>query len=279
MKFSEVQPKKVPVTLGAKLNVWDAGPADAQALVFVPGLTFSGEVFQHQLEHFSDRYRVVLVDPRGQGSSDTTEDGNNYMTHGADLVELCHQLSIEKPVLIGWSCGNLEGWSFVRHAGTDALAALVTVDMSPLPLNHDPAAWTEGTPDELRQTGSQILTDPKAAAEFWDEYLREIMWQGPLDDEMHDYLMGLGAGCDRATCHELFCDAILSDYRPEAQAASKELPTLMYVAEHWADIAVPWFEGLCPQTPTYVLGGHLMAIQYPEKFNARLESFLQEAGL
>lgn len=279
MKFADVTPTKISVAPNVSLNVWDAGPKDAQTLLFIPGLTFSGAVFCHQLDHFSDRYRVVLVDPRGQGDSTTCSEGNNYMAHGVDLIELCRQLSIHKPVLVGWSCGNLEAWSFVRQAGWDAVAGLVTVDMSPLPLNSDPSAWTEGTPDELRAVGTQVLTNDEAAAGFWDEYLREVMWQGPLTQAQYDYFMGLGAGCTRATCHELFCDAILSDYRPEAQDADKNLPTLMYVAEHWADVAVPWFNTLCPNTPTEVLGAHLMANQYPQQFNARLEQFLQEANL
>ena len=48
----------------------------------------------------------------------------------------------------------------------------------------------------------------------------------------------------------------------------------MFIAEHWADIAEPYWHSLCPKTPTYVMGGHLMAIQYPERFNKRLEEFL-----
>ena len=63
--------------------------------------------------------------------------------------------------------------------------------------------------------------------------------------------------------------------RAIAQEAAQKIPTLMYIAEHWADVAEPWYNALCPETPTYVMGGHLMAAQYPDEFNARLEQFLQ----
>ena len=55
------------LTVGPDIQVhyWDKGEGDA--IVFIPGLTFSGEIFRHQLEHFSDRHRVIAVDPRGQG--------------------------------------------------------------------------------------------------------------------------------------------------------------------------------------------------------------------
>ena len=48
----------------------------------------------------------------------------------------------------------------------------------------------------------------------------------------------------------------------------------MYIAEHWADVAEPFCHEQFPETPTCVMGGHLMAYEYPEKFNARLEEFL-----
>ncbi|MDO5120360.1 MAG: hypothetical protein Q4D48_09775, partial [Coriobacteriales bacterium] len=60
---------------------------------------------------------------------------------------------------------------------------------------------------------------------------------------------------------------------PDAPAA-RSIPTLMFIAEHWANVAEPWYNALCPETPTYVMGGHLMAAQFPERFNARLEEFL-----
>ena len=73
MKFADVTPTKISVAPNVSLNVWDAGPKDAQTLLFIPGLTFSGAVFCHQLDHFSDRCRVVLVDPREIGRASCRE--------------------------------------------------------------------------------------------------------------------------------------------------------------------------------------------------------------
>ena len=55
-------------------------------MVFIPGLTFSGEIFKNQLEYFSSEYRVIAIDPRGQGFSAKTVDGNDYLTHGRDVA-------------------------------------------------------------------------------------------------------------------------------------------------------------------------------------------------
>ena len=45
-----------------------------------------------------------------------------------------------------------------------------------------------------------------------------------------------------------------------------------------ANVAEPFCHEQFPETPTYVMGGHLMAYEYPEKFNARLEEFLASEG-
>ncbi|MBQ6395431.1 MAG: alpha/beta hydrolase [Atopobiaceae bacterium] len=275
MSKERTESKFITVAENVQIHVWDVGAEDAPALVFIPGLTFSGEVFKHQLEYFKDDYRVILVDPRGQGLSTKCPMGNDYQTHGADLIKVVEALGIEKPTLIGWSCGNLEAWSYMEQAGVDSVAGCVAVDMSPLPHNEDPKAWTEGSPEELSEVMCKVLISPEASRAFWDEYLREVMWVGPISDDDYDYFMDMGARTPYWIAHELFGDAILSDYRAIAQEASKRIPTLMFIAEHWADIAEPWFNGLCPDTPTYVMGGHLMAAQFPEQFNARLGEFLK----
>ena len=274
MSAERTESKFFEVERDVQIHYWDAGDPSAPALVFIPGLTFSGEVFKYQLEHFKATHRVILVDPRGQGLSTKCPMGNDYQTHGADLIKLVEGLGIEKPTLIGWSCGNLEAWSYLEQAGVDAVAGVVTIDMSPLPHNEDPTAWTEGSPEELSEVMTKVLIHPDSSRAFWDEYLREVMWQGDITPDQYDYFMDMGARTPTWICHELFGDAILSDYRAIAQEAAKKVPTLMYIAEHWAGIAEPYYNKLCPETPTYVMGGHLMAIQYPERFNARLEEFL-----
>ena len=119
MSIERVESKFFNVEPNVQLHYWDAGDPAAPALVFIPGLTFSGKVFRHQLEHFRATHRVILVDPRGQGLSTKSPWGNDYQTHGADLVKLVKGLGIEKPTLVGWSCGNLEVWSYLEQAGVE----------------------------------------------------------------------------------------------------------------------------------------------------------------
>ena len=66
-----------------------------------------------QVEHFAADYRVIAIDPRGQGYSSKTMDGNDYLTHGQDLAALIDTLDLKDAVLIGWSTDNLDTWSYI----------------------------------------------------------------------------------------------------------------------------------------------------------------------
>lgn len=196
------------------------------------------------------------------------------MTHGSDVQKLIDGLGLQNVTLVGWSTGNLEVWSYLEQAGYDKVAGAVTIDMSPLPLSEDPAWWTEGTPAELSEVATRVLTHPESAEAFWDEYLTQVMMQRELSADEYEYLMDMSRRTPYWIARQLFCDAIFCNYLDVAKTAAKTVPTLMYIAEHWADVAEPFCHEQFPETLTYVMGGHLMAYEYPEKFNARLEEFL-----
>jgi non-heme chloroperoxidase len=272
MAKDRTESKFFTVDSDVQIHFWDKGEGDA--IVFIPGLTFSGEIFKHQIEHYGTSHRVIAIDPRGQGLSTKTVHGNDYVTHGYDLIELVDGLGLSNVVLVGWSTGNLEVWSYLEQAGCESVSGAVTIDMSPLPLSEDPKWWTEGTPAELSDIASRQLTHSDTAEAFWSDYLTQVMIQHKMEPDEYEYLMDISRRTPFWIAHELFCNAIFSNYLAVAQEASEKIPTLMFIAEHWADVAEPFCHAQFPKTPTYVMGGHLMAYEYPERFNARLDEFL-----
>lgn len=125
MAKDRIESKYVTVAPGVELHILEKG--EGKPLVFIPGLTFSGEIFKNQLEYFSSEYRVIAIDPRGQGYSAKTVDGNDYLTHGRDVAGLIDALGLKDIVLIGWSTGNLDTWSYVQQFGKDKLRGVVTI--------------------------------------------------------------------------------------------------------------------------------------------------------
>lgn len=64
MAKDRIESKYVTVAPGVELHILEKG--EGKPLVFIPGLTFSGEIFKNQLEYFSSEYRVIAIDPRGK---------------------------------------------------------------------------------------------------------------------------------------------------------------------------------------------------------------------
>ena len=272
MSKDRVESKFISVAPGVELHYLEKG--EGRPLVFIPGLTFSGEIFKAQLDHFAKDYRAIALDPCGQGYSAKPVDGNDYQTHGRDLAALIDGLALKDVVLIGWSTGNLDAWSYVEQFGRDKLRAVVTIDMSPLPLSPDPAWWTEGSMEELSEVAAKVLNTPEGPRAFFSEYATGTMIQHEMEPEELEYILDISARTPYWICKALFCDAIFSNYLTVAKELGESFPSLMFIAEHWANIAKPFVEKQMPGYRTSVMGGHLMFFEYPEKWNAELEKFL-----
>jgi len=258
---------------GIELYYERTGGADKPAILFVPGWTFTTEVFEHQFEGLSDRFRVIALDPRSQGRSPVQASGNNYGTHAADLAGFIDALGLRDLVLAGWSVGNHEVWKYVEQQGTAKLRALVTIDMSPVSMSPDPSVWTEGTMEALG-AAYNMLGSSKGHREFVEAYATEIMVQRKLTPSELFWIIEQSAKTPSPIAQQLFADLLFSDCTSGAKQASEEIPTLNFIAQHWADAAVPYMERLVPKTKNVVFGGHLLFWEHHEKFNQVLTEFL-----
>ncbi len=61
--------RPVRLASGIELAVWDSGPKDAPALIFLHGFPESHRSWRHQIAHFSKTHRCVAPDQRGYGQS------------------------------------------------------------------------------------------------------------------------------------------------------------------------------------------------------------------
>ena len=77
MAKDRIESKYVTVAPGVELHILAPGAGPPPVLIL--GLTFAGEILGNQLEYFSSEYRVIAIDPRGQGCSAKTVDGNDYL--------------------------------------------------------------------------------------------------------------------------------------------------------------------------------------------------------
>jgi non-heme chloroperoxidase len=243
-------------------------------LIFVPGWTFTTEVFIHQFSHFSHSHRVVSFDPRSQGRSTLTFQGNDYETQSADLCKLIDHLDLKDPVIIGWSAASLTVWGVVRLRGCQSLKGLVTIDMPPTPLTGRNEDWTEFDMVGAANFYNALMTS-RGHRELVTWYAKELMVQRNLTDEELLWIVGQSTGTPPWVAAAYCASEWFSDYLPEAKEADQKLPALIIVAKSAADKAIPYIRKHLPNTQIELLGGHFMFWEHSCEFNKTLESFIE----
>jgi pimeloyl-ACP methyl ester carboxylesterase len=259
------------VSPGVEIYYEDKGTGPA--LVLVPGWTFTTEVFEHQLAAFSDTHRVVTFDPRSHGRSTVTLEGNDYATQGADLATLMQHLELRDPVILGWSFGCLATWAYVREHGTDGLKGHVCIDLSPTPLTGVDGDWAEGGVADIAGFYHAVTTS-QGQREVVAWYADEVMIEREMSPQEMNWIVDQSMKSPPWIAAAHLAAGMFSNYMEEAQKVDDTIPSLMVVAEHWADTARPYLATHTPNTQVEVLGGHMMFWEHHAEFNEILSAFL-----
>jgi long-chain acyl-CoA synthetase len=98
----------IPGLAGDNLSVIDIRPEGVeQTIVFLHGFAGCAETWEHQINYFSQRYRVVAPDLRGHGQSDAPFTRYTMGELVADLYRISQHLELpEKFALVGHSFGG-----------------------------------------------------------------------------------------------------------------------------------------------------------------------------
>lgn len=80
-------------------------PGEKGPIIAIHGLTGTHKNMHYYAEHLKGDYRFIAVDLRGRGSSDETDTEPSIFKHAEDIEGLLKELSIENPILLGYSMG------------------------------------------------------------------------------------------------------------------------------------------------------------------------------
>ncbi|MGH3638592.1 MAG: alpha/beta fold hydrolase [Mycobacterium sp.] len=104
-----MQDVRVDTTLGEiRLRVAGTG----EAILFWPSLLMTSDMWSAQAEHFSDRYRVVLIDPPGHGGSERLTAAFTFEDCARCVVDILDGLGIDRAHFVGNSWGGMIGGTF-----------------------------------------------------------------------------------------------------------------------------------------------------------------------
>jgi non-heme chloroperoxidase len=119
---------------GIKLRYLSSG--QGPALIIQPGWMMPAEIFKFQLDQLASSFRVIVLDPRGQGLSEDSPDNNYVERRARDIHELIEFEKIDSFILAGWSLGVLDVLNYADKFGTDKLNGLVLID-GPVTTDHE----------------------------------------------------------------------------------------------------------------------------------------------
>ena len=113
-----------------RLHLVEAGNPHGRPILFLHGFSQSVLTWERQLgAELLRRHRLVAMDLRGHGSSDRPRAGYDDSRLWADDVDAAiRELSLDRPVLCGWSYGPLVMLDYVRHYGEARIGGLHVVD-------------------------------------------------------------------------------------------------------------------------------------------------------
>jgi non-heme chloroperoxidase len=133
---------------GVRLRYAEEG--DGRPVVLLSGFCAPLETWELQRRPLlAAGYRVVAVDRRSHGGSDSPAYGHRMARHGKDLWDVLTALNLNDVVLIGGSMGGSTIWAYYDLFGSERVGAVVTVDQTPKMINDD--SWQNGFYDMTSQ--------------------------------------------------------------------------------------------------------------------------------
>ncbi|MGW9111715.1 alpha/beta fold hydrolase [Microbacterium sp. NPDC055683] len=213
-------------------------------------------------------YRVITVEHRFHGHSDSPEHGHSIARLGADLMELLTALELADVSLVGHSMGVSVALAAIGLGGTARLSALVAIDQSPRIVNDE--SWEWG----VRHVTWPLLEDQIAGRAGWSEFEREP----PAPAHVEELLGSCGRMGDFTTLpRALVFDHFASDWRDVLPLV--DIPALLVTGRHSPSFPLGGFEWMAATMPdahlsVYEASGHCPHWNEPEKFNDELIAFL-----
>lgn len=250
----------------SKGNVIIGDIKQAPSILFVPGWTMPAWIWENQIAHFSKTYRVVAMDPRGQGESSKPTEGYFPAARARDIKAVVDQLKLAPVVLVGWSMGVTELASYVDQFGTAGLAGIVFVDG---------VAGFDSNPQMTSAFLSFAGNFLKERAKFTEGFVRS-MYKKPQPEPYIQKIIAASMQTPTSAGSALFLGMVSTDNR--SAFAKIDKPALICVAPGgpWDSLNDDMHKRiLSSRLEKFDGSGHALFVDAADKFNSLLDEFLR----
>jgi microsomal epoxide hydrolase len=247
---------------GVQLHYLEAGRGPA--LLFIPGFTGAAEFWDPQIRAFSGRHRVIAIDPRSQGDSEKTFDGNHTDSRAQDIRDVITSLNLAPVVIVAWSRAVTETLSYIEQFGPEAIRGVVLVDGA-----------------VMRMPGPQALANVAAEAKALQQDRRAYteksargMFRRSHPEDFYRSVINANLKTPTAVAVALQADAIQFDYRGALRKLNRPIMFASQGDAPSAQAKLVLAEVPAARVETFPGSGHALFLDDPERFNAVLADFI-----
>jgi non-heme chloroperoxidase len=250
---------------GVKLHYLIGG--NGQIVLFIPGWTMPAEIWQRQIEYFIPDYCVVVLDPRSQGSSGQSEEGNYPARRAQDYKELIDHLG-SPVVLVAWSLAVFEALTYVEMFGTYQWKGLVLVEV----MLHDPSI------PEDRSRRYDFLHNLQADRKQFAAAFVRSMYRQPQPEGYLDHVTAATLLTPTNTAVALLAElAVKNDIR--TALPNIKIPVLAIMTPR-NRLAAELVTAMVPDSQAEIFedAGHCLFVDEADRFNRLLKGFLERVA-
>jgi non-heme chloroperoxidase len=247
---------------GVSLHYFDAGRSDAPAIVFIPGWTMAADIFEPQINGLQKDFRVVALDPRSQGDSEKTNDGNTLERRALDTKELIDHLHLKDVTLVGWSNGVPDVITFTEVNGTSQLRGIVLVD-----------GFVNIAGEQLRGGMNGMLKAFQAnRTKFTDGFVRSMYASKPTSEYIEHVKQQAMKMPTNTAVTDMFNVVSKADFMP---ALAKIDKPILYICEEQLEAQGKLVQAAVPRARVEVMHGvaHALFVDDAERFNKLVAEF------
>jgi non-heme chloroperoxidase len=254
-------PPSVTITKGNTSVTW---PHQFPSILFIPGWTMPGWIWENQISHFSADYHVVAMDPRSQGNSSKQCDGSYPASHARDIKAVIDQLHLAPVVVVGWSMAVTEIASYVDQFGTSGIAGIILVDG---------VANDDLTSESFKSYTAFVKGAQTNRQKFTSDFVHS-MYKKPQAEEYLQRVIKASLTTPTDSAVALVVAGFMTDNRPGLAKIDK--PTVIVGATKDLE---PTFQDMQKRIPGAKLemfedAGHALFVDDADKFNILLEEFI-----
>ena len=254
---------------GVRIAYSDEG--DGQPVVLVHGLLCHGGHWKFQKSALVDAgYRVVAIDLRFHGTSESPSHGHSIARLGQDVGEVIAHEKLHDLVLVGHSMGVSVALAYLSLHGSSSTSRFVAIDQSPRIMND--ATWPWGVRHVTWPTMEAQITGRMA----WSEFEREPAAPAHVR-QMLDEVGGIGDFLSSPLM--LRVDHFVSDWRDIVSRV--DVPAWVVTGAHSPSFPLDGMQWIADTMPharltIYPHSGHCPHWNEYEDFNRDLFAFLAE---